>query len=671
MTDKFPRLFNLVMLLLDTKKPLSLDEIARRVGGFPDSLIARHKAFERAKKELRELGIPIVTHQIPGEEQYGYQIDRAEMMLADLRFTDEEASSLAAASAIVSFGGGERESALQKLGCVVSGRDATIADIPDQPALFLLFEAMGSHKVVNFVYRSKPRSIDIFGISFRWGNWYLLGNERESKSIKTFLVSRIESEVQISEVDSIDKPKEFDISSKLPKNRWEVGEGGKLAVKVLAHADVAPILMFELGKESVVELGEDGTAVLNIEIVDSRSFFDWLLSYFDKVTLIEPPSIVEEFVNHLRNMLAEPQDQDKDAVLAKVEASRQSDSASLLEAFADRQRAPYGQPYSQSSRGGDLRSAAAMYSALVKILPWLARKKTTTVSEISKIFGISTTDVVRLLEIAACCGLPPYTPDSLLEIIVEDDGNVESFLDMEIITAPRRIATTEAMVLATTAAAALKVPGLDRGGHLASALKKLQASLSKFDIALSDVDVGIEEPYFLPELKEALEQRRTVEITYFSSSSERVSTRRVEPYQLFNESGRWYMRGFCHLAVGVRHFSVGRIISCEFTGSTYELPRSEQERISSGDIPKAFGGAGEWVILAVPAGSSWLVERLSESPQFLGRYGECDLCGLRSSSSAWISRLLVRLPPSSFIVAPAQFRPLRRQAIESLLALYA
>lgn len=659
------------MLLLDTKKPISLDEIARRIGGFPDSPSARHQAFERAKKELRELGIPIVTHQIPGEEQYGYQIDRAEMMLPDLRFTDEEASSLAAASALVSFGGGERESALQKLGCVVSGRDATVANIPNQPALFPLFEAMGSQKVVNFSYRSRPRSVDIFGISFRWGNWYLLGNERESGMIKTFLVSRIESEVEISDADSIDKPKEFDISSKLPKNRWEVGEGGTVAVKMLAHPDVAPILTFELGKESVVELGEDGAAEFSIEIVDSGSFFDWLLSHFDKVTLIEPPSLVKEFANHLENLLAEPQDQDQDAVLAMVEVDRESDSTPFFEAVADRKGAVQSLPHAQSGAGGDLRSATAMYSALVKILPWLARKKTTTVAEISKSFGISAPEVVRLMEIAACCGLPPYTPDSLLEIIVEDDGSVESFLDMEIITAPRKLSTTEAMVLATTAAAALKVPGLDRGGHLASALKKLQASLSRFDIALSDVDVGIEEPYFLPELREAVGQRRAVEITYFSSSSERVSTRRVEPYQLFNESGRWYMRGFCHLAAGVRHFSVGRIISCEFTGSTFELPRSEQERIASGNIPKAFGGTGVWVILAVPAGSAWLVERLAESPQFLGRHGEYDLCGLRSSSSGWISRLLVRLPPSSFIASPVELRPLRRQAIESLLALYA
>lgn len=658
------------MLLLDTRKPISLDEIARRVGGFPDSPAARHQAFERAKKELRELGIPILTHQIPGVEQFGYQIDKADMIIPDLRFSNDEASSLAAASAMVSFGGGEGETALQKLGCVVSGQDATVARIPSHPALFRLFDAMAAGKVVYFAYRSKPRNLDIFGISFRWGNWYLLGNERESGLVKTFLINRIESEVEITDVESLEKPDDFDVSSRLPKNRWEIGEGDLLTAKVLVHPDVAPLVGYELGEQSVTEWGSDGSVVVSIKVADSGSFFDWLLSYFDKVVLLEPQTLVAELATYLNQMFSWPETQVRDSISSLIkEDDRSGDEDGLSTVDAENGLNPISSDVASGGKS-DLRSATAMYSVLVKILPWLARKKSTTVAEISKTFGITGPEVVRLLEVAACCGLPPYTPDSLLEIIVEDDGTVDSFIDMEIITSPRKLTTLEAMVLATTAAVALKVPGIDQDEHLLAALSKLQRSLSKFDVALSEVDVGMEEPYFLKELRTAANERRGVEITYFSSSSERVSKRQVDPYQLFTESGRWYFRGFCHSTREIRHFSLGRIVSCELIQARFDLPEQELERIAGGDIPRAFGGVGEWVVLAIPAGSGWLVERLVASPRLLADIQGFEVYGFQSSSNAWLSRVLVRLGPSAFIVFPLHLRQLRQDAVRALMDKY-
>ena len=658
------------MLLLDTRKPISLDEIARRVGGFPDSPVARHKAFERAKKELRELGIPIVTHQIPGVEQFGYQIDKADMIIPDLRFSNDEASSLAAASAMVSFGGGEGETALQKLGCVVSGHDATVASIPSHPVLFRLFEAMAARKVVNFAYRSKPRNLDIFGISFRWGNWYLLGNERESGLVKTFLVNRIESEVEITGIESLERPSDFDISSRLPKNRWEIGEGDLLTARVLVHPDVAPLVSYELGEQSVAEWRPDGSLVVSIKIVDSGSFFDWLLSYFDKAVLLEPQPLVAELVTYLNQMFSKPESQVRDSISSQINQDERGGGEDIFNASSVGDGSDPSSTDGANGNKSDLRSATAMYSVLVKILPWLARKKSTSVAEISKTFGIAGPEVVRLLEVAACCGLPPYTPDSLLEIIVEDDGTVDSFIDMEIITSPRKLTTLEAMVLATTAVVALKVPGIHQDEHLLSALAKLKRSLSKFDVAVSEVDVKMEEPYFLNDLRTAANERRGVEITYFSSSSERVSTRQVDPYQLFTESGRWYFRGLCHLTGEIRHFSLGRIISCEMTDTHFALPESEIKRIAGGDIPRAFGGIGESVVLAIPAGSRWRVERLVASPRLLAEIQGFEVYGFQSSSTAWLSRVLVRLGPSAFIVFPLHLRQLRQDVARTLMDMY-
>src|SRR5689334_5866547 len=57
--DKVERLTNIVALLLTTSRPLTLDEIADEVGGYPERGESRRAAFERDKKTLRAEGVPL------------------------------------------------------------------------------------------------------------------------------------------------------------------------------------------------------------------------------------------------------------------------------------------------------------------------------------------------------------------------------------------------------------------------------------------------------------------------------------------------------------------------------------------------------------------------------------------------------------------------------------
>jgi len=50
---------NLVLVLLEASRPLALREIASTVVGYPEGKEASRQAFERDKRALRELGIPI------------------------------------------------------------------------------------------------------------------------------------------------------------------------------------------------------------------------------------------------------------------------------------------------------------------------------------------------------------------------------------------------------------------------------------------------------------------------------------------------------------------------------------------------------------------------------------------------------------------------------------
>ena len=59
--DRLERVTDLVLVLLETRQPLTLDAIAHQVPGYPSEHAARRQAFERDKRLLRDEGIPVLT----------------------------------------------------------------------------------------------------------------------------------------------------------------------------------------------------------------------------------------------------------------------------------------------------------------------------------------------------------------------------------------------------------------------------------------------------------------------------------------------------------------------------------------------------------------------------------------------------------------------------------
>ena len=67
MSERLERLINLTATLLETPRPLTLEDIADRLTpAYPEELAARRRAFERDKETLRDLGIPIEVETVDG-----------------------------------------------------------------------------------------------------------------------------------------------------------------------------------------------------------------------------------------------------------------------------------------------------------------------------------------------------------------------------------------------------------------------------------------------------------------------------------------------------------------------------------------------------------------------------------------------------------------------------
>ncbi len=110
------RLVNLVALLLESRTPLTFDQIRGKLAegyGHQDASSAK-RMFERDKDVLRDIGVPIeVVSTDAWDVEHGYTIDKQRYYLPDIAFTPEELSALFVA--VRSAGDVSAEDAVRKL----------------------------------------------------------------------------------------------------------------------------------------------------------------------------------------------------------------------------------------------------------------------------------------------------------------------------------------------------------------------------------------------------------------------------------------------------------------------------------------------------------------------------------------------------------------------------
>ena len=131
---------------------------------------------------------------------------------------------------------------------------------------------------------------------------------------------------------------------------------------------------------------------------------------------------------------------------------------------------------------------------------------------------MSASELLHDLELAACCGVPPYTPDQLIDLLIDEDRVVAEGLRE--LGHPRRFTPEEGFALAAAARALLAVPGADEEGDLAGALAKLEAVLGSSSLA-----VEVDSSPALGPLQAAVASGEQVEIDYFGASATEPSTR--------------------------------------------------------------------------------------------------------------------------------------------------
>ncbi len=202
---------------------------------------------------------------------------------------------------------------------------------------------------------------------------------------------------------------------------------------------------------------------------------------------------------------------------------------------------------------------------LLAMLAYLAQVGEASIAELAQRFEMEERTVVSELELAACCGLPPYTPDQLLSLVV-DDEHVSAY-GLEPLRRPPRLTPSEGFALAAAARAIVAVTGDDLDTPLRSALGKLEDALGSDRIAIE-----IDRPAHLEVLRRAAANGDVVEIDYLGAHKGDESTRVVEPYAVVAREGRFYLDAYCRTADDWRRFQVGRVDAVRPTGEHVTPP---------------------------------------------------------------------------------------------------
>ena len=312
--DRLERLTNLVAVLLETRRPLSLEEIVERVPGYPGERESYRRQFERDKATLRDIGVPISLEAIYAfDQETGYRINREDYELPALDLTEDERVALHLAVTAVRLEGGPGESAggaagreaLLKLGGFEGNAAPTLAALPDVPALPSLFDAYRRRARVAFTYRGGPRRLDPYGILFRNGHWYVVGFVADRDAIRAFRADRIESGIEAGPGGAFERPDPFDPGSALRDEPWRFGDEEPVEARVAVSATQAGWVEADLGAQAVAERRDDGSIVVRMAVTNREAFRSFVIGLLDHAEVLAPPELRADMVAWLTAM-AEP-----------------------------------------------------------------------------------------------------------------------------------------------------------------------------------------------------------------------------------------------------------------------------------------------------------------------------------------------------------------------------
>ncbi len=319
-------------------------------------------------------------------------------------------------------------------------------------------------------------------------------------------------------------------------------------------------------------------------------------------------------------------------------------------------------PAGQKAKKGP-RSASERVATLLILLPWLQKRKRVKLSVVAKQFRMREEDLIADIQMAAMCGVPPYTADELIDVFV-DDGIVIAEIP-KFFSRPLRLTSAEMYAIIAMVKAAQSMPGAPARSVLARAVGKL-ARIAP-DASEAPVQIDLPDEPLLQELQTALNESLELRITYFNPARSESAQRTVRVGKIYSEFGHWYVLADDDKSGAMRNFRVDRIREIQRTGKTYDQADVARRVNEQGN--EWFGADLETVTLRVRDDATWISEAYPIVSRTKNRDGTVDVV-LRITNEHWLARLLLRGGRNAQVLEPKKYAGLMSATAAKVRAKY-
>lgn len=208
---------------------------------------------------------------------------------------------------------------------------------------------------------------------------------------------------------------------------------------------------------------------------------------------------------------------------------------------------------------------------LFEIIYILLEKENVTAKELAEHFGVSVRTIYRDIDVLSRSNIPIYTNQgkgggiNLLDNFVLDKSLISEDEQNQILFALQSFeklnVNNEKMLL----------------DKMSILFNKATRNWIEIDFSSWGTDSTQNERY--NKIKEAILNKKVVEITYFNSYGEE-NIRQVEPLQIWFKDKSWYIKAFCRLKQNYRIFKIARIRDIKILDEHFErdLPVEKEEK---------------------------------------------------------------------------------------------
>jgi len=304
---------------------------------------------------------------------------------------------------------------------------------------------------------------------------------------------------------------------------------------------------------------------------------------------------------------------------------------------------------------------------IINLAAFLTNNSGIRVETVCEVFGISRGELVSLLNDILMCGVPPYGPSDYIGAWIEGDK----------VTISNAHWLRKSMDLSTEEAVSLKLMIGDVVRQSPDVFEPAARSLEeKLEVFLghrvTPQPAGPSWSGRFDTLRRGIEEKRAVEITYYSRTPEEVTDRVVEPLAFVNIGGLWCLAAYCRYSHKENLFALERISSTTLTSDCFEL-QGEVLKYKSArrffDDSRLKPHASRIKVTFDPNRARWAREQFEEAEVEELPDGSVT-CVFEAVDAVWIADIVAEFAGSAVVEGPDLYHREFLDRLSSIKALY-